>query len=84
MSVYDAAVGCAAVAVAYTALTLSPWRPQSAGLFVSGSVFFYCTYLTWGALTSQPAGTCVPASGSTLPIQVRVCDRRRDTFNDGS
>jgi hypothetical protein len=58
------------LAVAYTALTLSPWRPQSAGLFVSGSVFFYCTYLTWGALTSQPAGTCVPASGSTLPIQI--------------
>lgn len=62
------------MAVAYTALTLSPWRPQSAGLFVSGSVFFYCTYLTWGALTSQPAGTCVPASGSTLPIQVRGCN----------
>lgn len=57
-------------AVFYTTLTLSPWRPQSAGLFVSGSIFIYCTYLCWGALSSQPAGDCVPQNATALPIQV--------------
>lgn len=54
----------------YTAISVSPWRPKSAGVFTSGCIFLYCTYLCWGALSSQPAGDCVPKSVSSLPIQV--------------
>ncbi len=65
-------VRCAggAGAVIYTAISVSPWRPKSAGVFTSGCIFIYCTYLCWGALSSQPAGECVPKSVSSLPIQV--------------
>jgi hypothetical protein len=57
-------------AIIYTAVSLSPWRPQSAGLFTSGSIFVYCSYLCWGALSSQPAGDCVPQNPASLPIQI--------------
>lgn len=57
-------------AVIYTAISISPWRPQSAGLFTSGAVFIYCTYLCWGALSSQPGSKCVPVNATSLPIQI--------------
>ena len=66
----DCRVCGGAGAVIYTAISVSPWRPKSAGVFSSGCIFIYCTYLCWGALSSQPAGDCVPKSASSLPIQV--------------
>lgn len=62
----------------YGALSVSPWRAESAGLMTSAAVFAYCMYYTWSALQSEPRteddgtpATCVPAgSGGTNAIRI--------------
>jgi hypothetical protein len=62
----------------YGALSVSPWRAESAGLMTSAAVFAYCMYYTWSALQSEPRvnddGTpaeCVPSgSGGTNAIRI--------------
>ena len=52
------------MALIYTALSLTPWRPPAAGLLTAGAVFAYCVYAAWAALSSVPDGnTCAPAGG---------------------
>ena len=60
------------MALAYTALSLTPWRPPAAGLLTAGAVFAYTVYGAWAALSSVPDGTpCAPAGvGGGTPLRV--------------
>jgi hypothetical protein len=56
----------------YAAVSVSPLRHPSAGLFTSAAVFAYCTYYTWSALNSEPTGAECSASsvGANKAIQI--------------
>ncbi|CAD7703329.1 unnamed protein product [Ostreobium quekettii] len=54
------------MAIAYTALSISPWRIENAGLLTSGAVFIYTSYLLINALASEPtddSNPCVTEGG---------------------
>ena len=52
------------MALVYTALSLTPWRPPAAGLLTAGAVFAYTVYAAWAALSSVPDGNaCAPVGG---------------------
>eukprot|EP00803_Ostreobium_quekettii_P010451 evm.model.scf_31.2 EVM.evm.TU.scf_31.2 scf_31:42631-44700(+) len=54
------------MALGYSALSVSPWRIDRAGLMTSGAVFAYTAYLLLNALTSQPrdgSNPCVAMGG---------------------
>lgn len=53
------------MALAYTALSISPWRIDRAGLLTSGAVFTYTSFLLLSALTSEPTNDnpCVTSGG---------------------
>jgi hypothetical protein len=64
--------------IVYGAISVSPYRTESAGLMTSAAVFAYSMYYTWSALQSEPTvddaglpAECVPAgSGGTGAIQI--------------
>lgn len=68
------------MAIAYTLLSMTPWRPPAAGLLTSGAVFAYTVYAAWAALASVPpeGNACVPAGsgsgtsnrGGTLALRI--------------
>jgi hypothetical protein len=56
----------------YAAISVSPIRNKSAGLFTSAAVFAYCSYYCWSALNSEPAGgSCTASSvGANKVVQI--------------
>ncbi len=42
---------------------LVPGRAATAGLLTSGAVWLYCSYLTYSALASEPANSCIRGGG---------------------
>eukprot|EP00210_Caulerpa_lentillifera_P000755 g730.t1 len=54
-----------------TLISISPWRIDKAGLFTSGVVFAYCSFLLLAALNNQPRNACVDHGGvGTTWLQV--------------
>lgn len=53
------------MAIGYTAVSISPWRIDRAGLLTSGAVFTYTSFLLLSALTSEPTdgNPCVASGG---------------------
>ncbi|PRW59950.1 putative serine incorporator [Chlorella sorokiniana] len=50
----------------YGAISISPIRPESAGLFTSACVFAYTTYYCWSALNSEPLShACANSTASS-------------------
>lgn len=50
--------------IVVTVISLSKWRPDNAGLFTSGAVFGYCSFLLVSALNSLPADSeCIAGDG---------------------
>ena len=47
----------------YAALSVSPWRPPSAGLMTAAACFAYCVYYTWSALDRWVLGWAVVVVG---------------------
>jgi hypothetical protein len=66
----------------YGAISVSPYRTESAGLMTSAAVFAYSMYYTWSALQSEPQvddanlpAKCVPITGNggNGAIQIISC-----------
>lgn len=50
--------------IVVSVISLSKWRPDNAGLFTSGAVFGYCSFLLVSALNSLPSDSeCISGGG---------------------